>query len=105
MKQKKKYLEQLISILMTIDDKKEMEDFLRGLLTPAELEEIPQRLQIVVRLLKGETQRQVAANLGVGLATVTRGARELKNGRFKILRRLLGGRGNLKWRRFFGFED
>ncbi len=82
---------------MTIKNKKEMEDFLMGLLTPAELEEIPKRLQIVIRLLKGQSQRQVADKLGVGLATVTRGARELKAGRFKVVKHLVSSRGNLKW--------
>ncbi len=93
----KKYLDQLMGVLLSIKDKNEMEDFLRGLLTPAELEDIPKRLQIVIRLLKGQSQRQVADELGVGIATVTRGARELRSGRFKVVKHLISTRGNLKW--------
>jgi TrpR family trp operon transcriptional repressor len=34
-------------------------------------------------LKKGVPQRNIAQQLGVGIATVTRGAREIKMGRFK----------------------
>ncbi len=95
--EEKRYLDQLMEVLMSVKSKEEMEDFLRGLLTPTELEEIPKRLQIVVRLLKGQSQRQIADELGVGIATVTRGARELRSGRFKVVKRLTSSRGNLKW--------
>ncbi len=60
-----------------------MQDFLLGILTPKELEEIPTRLQIVKMLKAGIAQHTIAEKLNVGIATVTRGSKELQKGRFK----------------------
>lgn len=79
-------LDQLITILLAIKTKDEMNDFLEGLLTPKELAELPQRIQIVKQLLQNVPQHKIAANLRVGVATVSRGSRELKRGKFKILK-------------------
>jgi len=57
--------------------------FLKGLLTPQELEQLPVRLKIVKMLKQGMPHRKIAEELGIGIATVVRGARELKLGRFK----------------------
>jgi TrpR family trp operon transcriptional repressor len=59
-----------------------MEEFLMEFLTQ-ELEEIPKRLAIVKMLKKGIPQHQIAQTLGVGVATVTRGSKEISKGRFK----------------------
>jgi len=75
-------LNQLVEVLLEIKNKKEMLDFLRGILTPKEMEEISTRLQIVRLLKKGKPQQFIAKKLGVGIATVTRGSREIKQGRF-----------------------
>jgi len=56
---------------------------LRAILTPQELEAIPKRLEIVKMLKQGVSQREIADKLGLGIATVTRGSRELKKGNFK----------------------
>lgn len=80
-----KQLDELINLLLKINSKKEMEDFLLGILTPKELQEIPTRLCIVKMLKKGIRQRLVAEKLGVGIATVTRGAKEIQLGRFKVV--------------------
>lgn len=71
--------------LMRIKTKAEMEDFLRGILTTNELEEIPTRLEIVKLLKKGIPQHQIAEKLGVGVATVTRGSKQLQENRFKYI--------------------
>ena len=60
-----------------------MLDFLRGILTHKELEQLPTRLQIIKKLKSGANQQNIAKSLGVGIATVTRGSRELKLGRFQ----------------------
>lgn len=73
------YKRELAKILANIKDEKAMVDFLDDLLTSAEVEELPKRLQIIKQLSRGVSQREVAKNLGVGIATVTRGAKELKN--------------------------
>lgn len=78
-------LRDLIDQLLKIKTQEEMEDFLLGILTPKEREEIPMRLQIVKMLKGGIPQHEIAESLGVGVATVTRGSRELHKGRFKVV--------------------
>lgn len=75
----------LINLLLRIKTRSEMEDFLLGILTPKELKEIPMRLSIVKMLKAGVPQHEIAESLGVGVATVTRGSRELRKGRFKVV--------------------
>lgn len=80
-----KELDKLIEILLKINGKDEMLDFLHGILTPKELIEIPNRLEIVKMLKRGISQHDIAGKLHVGIATVTRGSRELQNGRFNYV--------------------
>lgn len=56
----------------------ELERRLSDLLTPSEFSEISKRLQIFKLLDAGVPQRQIAEQLGVGIATVTRGSRARK---------------------------
>lgn len=77
------WLDELIDTLLKIKTKGAMLDFLRGILTPRELEQLPTRLQIIKKLKRGTNQQNIAKSLGVGVATVTRGSRELKQGRFQ----------------------
>ena len=77
------FLLQLVDELTSLKSKKDMEDFLQGILTPKELDEISARLQIVKLLKKGVPQHTIAEKLGVGIATVTRGSKEIAQGRFK----------------------
>ncbi len=72
----------LAETLLEIDDRRELAEFLEGLLTPAEIDQLVVRLEVVRLLKQGLPQRQIAQKLGVGIATVTRGARELNSGRF-----------------------
>lgn len=60
----------------------DMLDFLKGILTPRELDELTTRLQIVKLIKKGLPHQEIARRLKVGVATVTRGSRELGMGRF-----------------------
>ena len=79
----KKYLNELVDAFLQMRTKDQMIDFLFGILTPKELEELTTRLQIVKLLKKGLPHQEIARRLEVGVATVTRGSRELKMGRFK----------------------
>jgi TrpR family trp operon transcriptional repressor len=75
-----KYKKELVEILSSIsDDKNFMAEFLLDILTPAEFEALALRWQIVKKLNKGQTHREVAGELGLGISTVTRGSRELRN--------------------------
>jgi TrpR family transcriptional regulator, trp operon repressor len=76
-------LDFLVETLLSIRERKEMKDFLLGILTEVEFKEISRRLQIVRMLKEGVSQHQIARELNVGVATVTRGSKELKKGRFK----------------------
>ena len=78
-----KELNELIETLLRIKTKDEMLDFLEGILTPKELMEVPKRLEIVRMLKKGISQRDISDKLSVGVATVTRGSREIQKGRFQ----------------------
>lgn len=81
----KKHQEELVDVLKKASQNtKLLEDFLADILTPAEYGEIVARWQIVKRLAKGEPQRTIARDLKIGVATVTRGSRELadSNGGF-----------------------
>ncbi len=74
------YKKELIEILSSINgDKNFMTEFLLDILTPSEFEDLALRWQIVKKLSKGETHREVAGELGLGISTVTRGSRELRN--------------------------
>lgn len=80
-----KEINQLIEELVGIQDKNKMLDFLQGILTPKELLEIPKRLAIVKMIKKGVQHQEIAEKLHVGVATVTRGSREIQKGRFKYV--------------------
>ncbi|MBT3249941.1 MAG: transcriptional regulator [Candidatus Pacebacteria bacterium] len=78
-----KEFDELVKALLSIEDKKSMQNFLFGLLTKKELEDLPNRLQIIKMLKEGIPQREIAKKLGVGIATVTRGSKEIDRGTFK----------------------
>jgi len=73
---------ELIQAFLKNKSETEMHDFLKGILTPKEFDEVVTRLQIVKLLKKGLPHQEIARRLGVGVATVTRGSREIKMGRF-----------------------
>ena len=88
----KKHEEEIIEVFLKAGGSRElMRDFLQDILTPAELQEVMIRWQIVKRLAKGDAQRTIAKELHIGIGTVTRGSRELadENGGFsKVLRKI-----------------
>ena len=76
-----------IELIYSIRDKQLLEDFLVGITTPKERHELTQRVEIITRLLEGQPQSKIAKDLSVGIATVTRGSKELQAGHFKVLRK------------------
>ena len=78
-------LSDLVRTLLSMKNEKEMTNLLEGILTPKELLEVPMRLQIVRMLQKGIPQHQIAKELGIGIATVTRGSKEIQKGNFKYI--------------------
>lgn len=73
------YKTELIRHLLSIDDPAGMDAALESLLTPAEYQEISKRLQIFKLLNEGVAHRKIAEQLGVGIATVSRGSRALRD--------------------------
>jgi len=87
------YKKELVDTFAKIfGDKRLMTEFLTDILTPTEFEALALRWQIVKRLKKGETHRSIAEDLGLGISTVTRGSRELrnKNGGFHLMLKKIG---------------
>lgn len=68
----------LLDHLLSAESPEELDLRLEQLLTPTEYDEVVKRLQIFRMLENGTPQRQIAQQLGVGIATVSRGARALK---------------------------
>lgn len=79
----REHLSKLIDVFLSLRTKEDMRKFLEGILTPSELEEIPVRLEIVEMLKKGIPQHEISQKLGVGIATVTRGSKEIQKGMFE----------------------
>ena len=81
------YKKELVGVFSKVHGSQEMAEFLVDILTPAEFEAQALRWQIVKRLNKGETHRAIAGDLGIGISTVNRGSRELrnKNGGFAVM--------------------
>jgi len=82
--------DELAAVLTATTDRELVKDFLTSLLTPSERLDIAARWELVNRINQGETQRQVAQELGVSLCKITRGSKELKkpDSAFKAMLRL-----------------
>ncbi len=70
----------LLDVLADLRDPADLAAFFEDLLTPAEVANVAERWELVKLLAEGKSQRAVAAAVGAGVATVTRGARILKYG-------------------------
>lgn len=66
-----RFLEQQMSL-------RSLSEVLKELLSEREIKDIANRIEIIKRLEDGQNQRQIASDLGVGIATVTRGAKIIK---------------------------
>lgn len=79
----------LLDYLLAVNNANDMAIALESLLTPVELTEIANRLQIFNRLKAGMPHRKIAEELGVGIATVSRGSRALNaNNQIKADRKI-----------------
>lgn len=76
-------LKQLVQAFEQCKTAADIENLLQGLLTSSEVEEFARRLQIVQMVKKGIPHHDIAQTLGVGVATVSRGSKEVQLGRFK----------------------
>ncbi len=86
------YKKEVVEVIFKVaKDKELLADFVEDLLTPREFENIGVRWQIVKRLAKGEYHQGIAEDLHLGVSTVTRGSREMRNkeGGFRKVLKLL----------------
>ncbi|GEM_PF-518689 len=72
----------LLAVLATMDTTEDVHALLRDILTPAELIAVAERWNIVKMIAAGHSQREIRDGLGVGIATVTRGSRQLQYSEF-----------------------
>lgn len=78
----------LLRVLACTTDPTELKALLIDLLTPAELEALAERWQIVRLLSEGHSQRAVRDALQCSVTTVSRGNRQLRYGTGAIARAL-----------------
>lgn len=79
----------LAELLFKAQNQAELESVLDALLTPKEIAELHNRIEIFQRLAAGQTQREIAGAMGVGIATVSRGAKARNDGFSQALEKLL----------------
>jgi len=75
----KQFFSEIIKILQKLDSDEDVKNFLIDILTPSETDEISQRWGIVKGLLLKKPQRTIKKELGVSIAKVTRGAKQLSH--------------------------
>ncbi|MEH6446747.1 MAG: Trp family transcriptional regulator [Oceanospirillaceae bacterium] len=83
------YRKQVLALLCDIDNHDEMAAALDILLTDKEQQDVDQRLQIFHMLETQVPQREISTKLGVGIATVTRGAKAMRTDSYKTIAQLL----------------
>lgn len=69
----------LLNYLANCHDSADIDMLLNALLTDKEQVEITNRIRIFDLLERGVTQREISEQLGVGIATVSRGAKAMQN--------------------------
>ena len=87
-------LEGMCSVLCEIQEAHEMRHFLLEILTPSEQKDLALRWQLMKMLQESIPQRQIAAELGISLCKITRGAKILKNSKSISKRYLKKGETN-----------
>jgi len=73
-------LNYIVDIFWQLKTKEDLKKFLEDILTPAEIETLYERLQIIKFLKSGLSQREIAEKLKTSTTTVNRWARVLKYG-------------------------
>jgi len=71
---------EIFDIFTKLESAKEAEKFLKDILTDKELEEVSKRWELIKGLYEGKSQRKVKEEVGVSIATVTRGSQMLQHG-------------------------
>lgn len=75
----------LLTYLFTETHPKNFSHLLESLFTKTEIKSFANRLLIIKKLKEGLSQHAIAGQIKVGVETVSRGANEIKKGKFKFL--------------------
>jgi len=78
--------QQLLNLLCDITDIDEMRAAIEMILTDNEQQEVDKRLKIFNALEDKVAQREISAQLGVGIATVTRGSKAMQTDSYSRLK-------------------
>lgn len=81
-------IEEISDIILDLNSKDEIQQFLSELLTDTEISTLSKRWRILKMLSQNLTQREISKELNVSLCKVTRGAKILKD-KNAIVTRLL----------------
>ncbi len=86
-----KFPRDLLAVLAALDEPTAIDKLLADLLSASEVGSVRERWLIVKLLAKGESQRRVRDRVGVSVATVSRGSKQLQHGSggFKLAFRTL----------------
>lgn len=74
----KNLFQELAQLFKKPQSSQEMKMLLQDILTPTEIEQIIERLQIIKMLAKGEPQRTIKKKLKVSIDMITRGSHALQ---------------------------
>lgn len=70
---------EIIQIFAEIDNIEEMDRFFKEIFTPSERRNIQLRWKLMKRIKRGDSQRKIAADLGISLCKITRGSKIIHN--------------------------
>ncbi len=73
-------LQNLYKAVLALENEKEVSNFFKDLMTPQEMSNFADRLEVATQLDAGKSQREVSKDTKVALVTVTRVNRFLKSG-------------------------
>nr|WP_320013332.1 Trp family transcriptional regulator [uncultured Desulfobacter sp.] len=70
--------QELLEVILSIENKDELDLFFEEIFTPAELSDLSLRWKLLKDLHAGMTQRKIAEKYGISLCKITRGSKVLK---------------------------
>lgn len=86
--------EDFVEFMYSIRNYDDFYDFMDGITSDKDKQNLPKRVEIVKKLLDGENHHIIADDLGVGVATVTKGSKLLAKDYFKVLRKQISAEKN-----------
>jgi len=78
-------MKELLKLITKQKTEEDLKNLLQDLCSEKELDQIQTRIKIIRMLKQGKPQHEIAKELKIGVATVTRGAKMLKEGRFEYV--------------------